>query len=291
MLKKENKLFLLYRIFIFLLFMDSMYPWYMWNNNVTRITIAITSILSVYLFLSYRGYFTFDRKRVSLILFFTIALVYYFFIHPNITYFFIYPIWILLLALKNEHQRNVLYFITKWFAIILSISFLFYILFLFGISVSPSYLNYNKGQYEILNYYTFTIPFLRLGEYIRFKSIFMEPGHLTMGLVSLIFANGMNLKNRYVQILCIIELFTFSLAGYITLFIGFLLLNFTVKRLRILLSVVLLLIIVVSVLEKAGYSDMLDQFLWNRLEYDDGDIAGNNRVTREFEYVYNSQPC
>lgn len=36
----------------------------------------------------------------------------------------------------------------------------------------------------------------------------------------------------------------------------------------------------------AGYSDILQTSIWDRLEYKDGNIVGNNRVSSEFEKVY-----
>lgn len=43
-----------------------------------------------------------------------------------------------------------------------------------------------------------------------------------MGIIPMIMANRFDLRNKYVIILIVAELFTFSLAGYITLFIGYL---------------------------------------------------------------------
>lgn len=275
-----------YIIFVFLLFLDSMYPWYMWNNSLRLITCFFTALLSIMLFVFDKNKIVLTNKKIGLIICLTGALVWHYVVSEGEMLILFYVSWIILLLLKDEYKYDLLLFITKWFAILLLISLFFYIFFLFGFSISPSFIDY-QGRYQTLNYYFFTLPIDQF-DYFRFKSIFMEPGHLSMGLVPLIIANRFDLKNKYVLILLIVELFSFSLAGYITLFAGYLLVNFSFQHLKYLVIGAAFITVSLFVLERNGFSEMLDKFLWDRLEYKDGDIAGNNRTTVEFDMVYKS---
>lgn len=273
-----------YIFFVFLLFMDSMYPWYMWENNLAIITSLLTALFSVILFVSDKNKIALTNKKIGLVLCITSALLWHYIVSGGLSLILYYVSWVILILLKDEYKFELLHFITKWFAVFLLISLLFYIAFLFGFSFSPSFIEY-QGRYPTWNYYFFTLPVDQF-EFFRFKSIFMEPGHLTMGLVPLIIANRFNLKNIYVLILFIAELFSFSLAGYITLFIGYLLINFSIRSLKYLVMGFVFISISLFVLERAGLSEIIDKYLWDRLEYQNGDIAGNNRTTVEFDMVY-----
>ena len=273
-----------YMFLVFLLFLDSMYPWYMWENNLAKITSLLTFLFSAILFVFDRNKIVLTNKKIGLILCVTSALLWHCIVSGGLSLILYYVSWIILILLKDEYKCKLLQFITKWFAVLLLISLLFYIAFLFGISISPSFIEY-QGRYPTWNYYLFTLPVDQF-EFFRFKSIFMEPGHLTMGLVPLIVANRFNLKNIYVLILFISELFTFSLAGYITLFIGYLLINFSIRSLKYLVMGLAFIAISLFALERVGLSEIIDKYLWSRLEYQNGDISGNNRTTLEFDMVY-----
>lgn len=281
----------MYIVCIFMLFVDSMYPWYMWNNLIVRyITVVATFILSVCLILNNPYLFKRIKRHLVCAILLFICLI-WIAIHEGgnlLSFLLKYVILISLLFLKTEYKIHALRFITKCFSCLLLFSLITYILFLFGIKcVSPSIYIYGIDQYVRLNYYTFVTSVGDL-DYFRFASVFLEPGHLTMGVVPLIIANRFDLKNKYVMFLLIVELFTFSLAGYITLFVGYVLFNISFSRLKYLLIGIFVCGIAIWVLNNNGYSDMLDQFLWDRLEYSDGDIAGNNRTTSSFDAVYES---
>ena len=274
-----------YIICVFLLFLNAMYPWYMWTNKLSALTLLLTGGVSILLFITSPSKFVLTKVNVGLIMVMMLALLWQSIHQVSISFVFVFIVWVVLLSLRSDLKKEVLSRITKWFAILLLISLLFYIAFLLGFSISPSYIEF-EGRYPTLNYIFFTLPVDQFSAY-RFKSIFMEPGHLTMGLVPLIMANRFNLKNKYVLILFIAELFTFSLAGYITMFIGYVLFNISLRRLKYLFYGALFIVVAIYVFDRTSSSDVLDRFLWSRLEYSDGNIAGNNRTTDSFDMIYN----
>lgn len=285
---KSSWLYTTYVICVFILFVDSMFPWYMWNNPGRYISLVLTFVVTISLKFNKPHYFLITKRHVIWAIFLFLSLI-WITIHQDGNLFVAllrFIIWTCLLILKTEYKRDILRFITKWFACLLVFSLSTYILFLLGIIlVSPVFSMFNTDQYMFWNYYTFVISVNEV-DFFRFKSIFLEPGHLTMGLVPLIMANRFDLKNKYVMLLLVVELFTFSLAGYITLFVGYLLFNFSYSRLKYLLVGIFVFSGIIWILENNGYSEMLDRLIWRRLEYSDGDLAGNNRVTSSFETVY-----
>lgn len=274
-----------YTLAVFLMFLNSMYPWYMWNNNLSQMTLLLTATFSILLMIFNQDKINIKYKDAGLYMLIVIFILLLFLSSPGMSFAFIFVTWVTLLSLRDEYKMHILSFVTKGFAILLFVSLVFYVFFLFGISTIPTIIQYIDGRYVSFNYLFFIVR-IDVVDFYRFQSIFMEPGHLTMGLVPLIMANRFDLRNKYVLLLFIVELFTFSLAGYITMLIGYLLFNFTFRRLKYILVGFLFLYVAVLIFDKTGNSEVLDKFLWNRLEFSNGDISGNNRTTEEFNRVY-----
>ena len=266
-----------------------MYPWYMWDNYVRQGTTLIGALVSIYIGRKEAYRFSITKSSIILCLFVFASMVW------NISggdgspilSIFRYLVIIFLILLRPMHRIALLSYITKWYAIILMLSLFSYLFYIFGLhSVDPTVIIFNDGQYVCNNYYTFIVSTKELQDIFRFKSVFMEPGHMTMGTVMLIIANRFDLSNKFVKMLFCCELFTLSLAGYITLFVGYVLFNAAPSRLKNLFIGIVIVGLILFIISQTEYSVVLDQFIFQRLEYKDGDIAGNNRVTLNFEKVY-----
>ena len=289
-MRKLTITFRLYVFCIFLLFLDAMYPWYMWENCVRPLTFVITALVSLFLGFTESGRFFVTRKHLLFTLFLFLSLFWNAIGGDGTLRSFSakFLIWIYLLSLNSDSKQYVLQFITKWTACLVLVSLICYLLFFLDVlSINPTLISCNNNGYIHWNYYAFTVNAKPVYMH-RFMGFFMEPGHVTMGIVPLILANGFDLKNKYVRILFICELFTLSLAGYVTLFVGYLLFHGSVRSLKPILGGIFFVSLLLYFADLAGFSDILDAFIWNRLEYRDGDIAGNNRVTAEFEKAYQS---
>lgn len=195
-----------------------MYPWFLYGVNSLYVA-TIGLVVSLTLYWKCRCLFSSNKNiESSLIVLFVFML--WCGVHATffgcIEMFVNYAILSIVLLLNPIYKYQLLNFITKFFALFILVSLSFYVLWLIGVPL-PSSSAFEGGPYECQNFYMFVMD----NEYYllpRFKSVFAEPGHLTMGLIPLIAANRMNLKNRYVLILFIAELCTFSLAGYLCLF-------------------------------------------------------------------------
>jgi len=192
-------------------------------------------------------------------------------------------------VINLEQSKKIAFikFATNGMAIILGISLLFYILLILGMPLSYTNIEYKNGWYPSRNYYTFITGIDLIGMY-RFKSIFMEPGHLTMGLAPLLFANKYDIKNKSVLILFTAQLFTLSLAGYIAMAIGVLFQSFSKskgKTQRKLLCVIITLIVIL--VTNVSKDDFLYKSVISRFEIVDGKLAGDNRFSYQLESYYN----
>ena len=124
----------------------------------------------------------------------------------------------------------------------------------------------------------------------RFNSVFMEPGHLGTAGTFLLLTQLGNWKKWYNAIILVSTILTFSLAAFVLL-VMVMFVNAWVKGKRILpklLCLVGFLIIVTigAILYNDG-DNLLNTLIIERLEIDDGKLAGDNRVTDTFEAAYN----
>lgn len=275
------------------MFINSMYPWFVWNNKISILTLLVTAIIGgVYLLFNYEDFKPISLNSYIIVIVLLITLIYTsvgLSLFGVATPLLLFWVLIILIKLRDNILYTLLQFITKYFAIILLISLICYILFLSGASfITPTFIKYNDGRYASLNYFAFIITSSNIYDSFRFQSIFMEPGHMCMGLIPLILANKMNTKNKYVIILIIAVLFSFSLAGFVTLTIGFLLLKAWRLHLKQIITVVILIVFVVVIINSFFGSEVWQYYVFDRLEFDknSGTIAGDNRASASFESVY-----
>lgn len=265
-----------------------MYPWFTWYLH--PLIVPISAILIFFVYFRYnREWFAFTKTNasLSLILFFLAS---WMSLLSNFNNFIgnmlIFGCIFFVINLQQNIKIAFIEYTTNGMAIILGISLFFYILLLLGVPLKYTNIEYKNGWYPSHNYYTFITGIDLIGMY-RFKSIFMEPGHLTMGLAPLLFVNKYNIKNKSVLILLIAQLFTLSLAGYITMAIGILFQSLSKSQGKTQRKMLLVIITIIVIL---GTSITKDDFLYksviSRFEIVDGKLAGDNRFSSYLESYY-----
>lgn len=281
------------KIFVVLLFASficSMYPWFVWNN-------PLISAVSVFTFFSALVVFyqnNLSEKKIPI--YFVVTLIA---LHLWESHFLAFHMMIIscmnafslivLISLDESFKTNLLRLITKWFGILLIISSISYLMNFFGVfPISPGKIQYGNSYYS-LNYYLFIMPQNFYSDFfVRFRSIFIEPGHMALGAVSLIMANKFNLKNKYVFFIFFALVISFSLAAYITMGIGYLLFNFSLKKIKQIFLAVIVVFVANFVMVHLGNEEILNKYLWNRLEYSEktGTIEGNQRTSLKYNQIY-----
>jgi hypothetical protein len=193
--------------------------------------------------------------------------------------------------LNNKIKHELLIFFTNAFAFILTISIVFWLLFLVGLSFPHSSLDLGDGFHLFDNYFLFlhnTNPFENL-IFPRFSSIFVEPGHLGMISAFFLYANRFNLKRKGVLIIFIASILSFSLASYVLMLMAALILLFTHSRkpwLYLFLFLGLLFSINLFFTSYNKGNNVVNELILSRLQVENGDIKGNNRYSMDFDTYY-----
>ena len=280
-IKRLNTLF---KITFFVLFCYSMYPWMTLEINSLYVS-CIGFIVCVFNRVLYKDYF---YKFNSIVVVVLLLLYIWVSLHSTIFGFinsvFNFYIVFILLSLRNVYKIELFRFITKWFSIFLSISLFLFILYYIGLPLPHTSLYFPELNYTFENYYFFVYDSNELLP--RFRSVFGEPGHLTQGLILLLVGNKLNLKDKYVFLLFIAQIFTFSLAGYICLFVSFLLFSIfsrnSFKRVLIPIFVFLTLFLIFINMSE-------DSFLYEIIGYRMNfnlDSTRNERVGYDTEVIF-----
>lgn len=284
---------LFYKFSLLAAFLISMFPWFTWKLDF-RITWVVL-LLSTTLFLYSKS----SRKCIVSISSYSVIFIYLLILWlqkntiPALI-FGIGVIWIVntLLKLRVEFVVEIFEFITKCFSILLGISLFFYILYVIGIPLPHTNITFSdSSSYGIFrNYYFFIISNNETG--LRFSSVFLEPGHMTMGIAPLLYINRYNFRNKYVLILLIAQLFSFSLAGYATSLFGYIFFNIFSSEVKhskksnslfFTIGVVLIALICLNYFSPNTFNTLI----LDRLKITDGSIAGYNRVSTVFEDAFN----
>ena len=163
----------------------------------------------------------------------------------------------------------------------------FFLLYILGFSLPNSDLVFNDGFYYFSNYYLFLVDERGLFAIIpRFQSIFLEPTYLGSITALLLLTQRGKWKKWYNVSLLIALLISFSLAGYGYL-VAILFLNPWALGKKVfkkaLFSLIAIGLFVGGAFFYKGGENLVHDLILLRLEVDDGDLVGNNRVTKDFD--------
>lgn len=191
-----------------------------------------------------------------------------------------------LLVLPYEYKKDLLDYVTKWYAIPLAIALgIYWLLFFIDL---PSFGRFVHPIYKPFTNYIFYIKTtFDTGAMPRFNAFFLEPGHQALVSTFILMANKFEIKKKpLLLVLVFAVLFSFSLAGYILMITGFLMLKINTLP-KLLGAVGVLAGVVIAALVVGGGDNTLNELIISRLEYDESSgIKGNNRFFNDTDYVY-----
>ena len=179
-------------------------------------------------------------------------------------------------------------YFTKAFSVLITISLFSWILYLFGFPFPSSPLS---AEYPSHNNHIFfiTLDGFYASLFPRFQSVFLEPGHLGMISSFLLFINKYNLKNKYVLVIFIGTLFTFSLAAYILMFLsvlGLIIINSKKPILYLFVIFISMFITFIVASNINNGSNIVNDLIIKRLIFEDGTIQGWNRFSHQLDLYY-----
>ncbi len=280
-------------ILAFIVILQSAGPWFLWGK-------AVVGYVAIILFLCFRVML--ERKISSRFVAFAFSL-------------FAFYVWIGIY--HAEHLQNLAIVLVKYclpffciltmrteecyrlktitinvFSLILAISLVAYLIWLCGYSFPAVKINHPSNTWypPFLNYYFFITEY-RLGEFLRFRSVFTEPGHLGMYCAFFLYINGYVLKKAQNIIFLLSLVFSLSLAAYILLFAGWLLYNLmsgvSLNRICRILLIICLFAGMGWLYMYKSKNEVIQTLIINRLAYDsEKGVKGNNRNTYDFRRTY-----
>ena len=282
-------------VFALIVILQSAGPWFLWGNtfvgNIAILLFLISRflllkripskifffLLPLYIFCVWMGIYQAERIMQPIV----------FFVKRFLPFFFI-------IIMSQEEKLRLKNTVINSFSTIVLISLLAYIAVVFvGIPLQPIKMEHpmNTWYPPFLNYYFFVTEF-SVGEFIRFRSIFTEPGHLGMFCALFLYINGYSLKKWQNVILLVALLLSLSLAAYVLLFLGWVIYQAASGvSLHRIFRVVLLLGLSIGLgwlyIAHGPKENALSILILDRLEYDeDRGIKGNNRNSQDFMLTY-----
>lgn len=174
-------------------------------------------------------------------------------------------------------------FFTKWMILISIISFLFLLL---GYGL-PNYIDDSDPYYTHIIYPFFNLNYTEEDIIPRFASTFLEPGHFATMCVFLLYLGNFNLRKWDNIVYLIGTLISWSLAGYGLLLIAYGL--YLIQRKKIGIIIIVGVLFFLLGIFSYNYNDgdnPFYEYIYSRLEIEDGDIKGNNRTSSYFDSEY-----
>ena len=212
-------------------------------------------------------------------------------INTYIVYIFYVFTFYAIFRVRISEIRRFVDLMAKGMGAFLIISMFFFLLYILGFPLPSRDAEY-ADMYSFTNYYLFLIDDRNLFVIIpRFQSIFVEPGHMGTMTALLLFTQTGKWKKWYNISLLIATLISFSLAAY-GLLVGIIFLGLWVRGQLIFKKAMFAVIILGAITIGSFYyndgNNMLHDLIMLRLEVDDGELAGDNRVTDDFLTEYES---
>lgn len=182
-------------------------------------------------------------------------------------------------------------FLAKSMGCLLAVSIPFYLLYLVGFPIPHYHLVNPDFDYSYENYRFFLIDDRSTFDLVpRFHSVFLEPSHLGMACISLLFAQIGKWRRWYNIVLFVALILTFSLAAYVFLVIMLYSASWMKGKAIIaklmMLGGLCLVVVVASLFYNKG-DNLVNQLIVQRLTInEDGKLEGDNRVSSIFEREY-----
>jgi hypothetical protein len=180
-------------------------------------------------------------------------------------------------------------FIAKVMGFLLALSLAGHFLYLFGFTLPGKSVQLGEF-YSFTNYYLFLLDDRNLFAFVpRFNSYFPEPSHVGSAAAFLLFTQRGKWRKWYNIVLLATIFFSFSLAAFVYLTV-IIFLNLWVKKKAMLRKLIVTILVfvggVMAALFYNGGNNLVHDLILLRLEVDDGKLAGDNRISGNFEKDY-----
>ena len=196
---------------------------------------------------------------------------------------------LIILLLDRLTLQKLLKIWTNLYAIILSVSLIAWLLAMQGLLPSYGTISFGNDISYVYQNHILCLVNMNLHNFdvIRFCSIFLEPGHVSMIGAFTLYANRYNFKEWTTWPILIASLASLALAGYILIIIGYLMIRLQKSTLMqelwsIVMSAVLLISAYYITISYNNGNNFVNEMIIQRTEFDsEKGIVGNNRTSME----------
>ena len=288
-------------LFLFLLMLWSMQPWFAWNYT----EIMIVAFSGCFLLLRFVLIYKKHTVTYSILIAISFAFLVYFMIRLRRTQSILgilnfirtLLVFIFVMTMTKYEKEKTVNLATTIYAYIMATSIVAYLLVIVGFKLPYSIIEKPDSLFypPFRNYRLFIIGTAQSVFFQRFQSIFTEPGHLATISALFLYINRYEIKRKSVLVIFISLLMSLSLAGYVLLILGYLI-QMTARSKKIYITIfkitaVTALFFGIGVFYYIKYPDsMLSRLILRRFELDERKgIRGNNRTSKNFNYFYETK--
>lgn len=295
LIQKEKLSITLFHISMLIAFLGSLNPWFMWPiGTFYRLPVTILLVIS-FMVSNTMEKPIYNRTDYLLpLLAFLIFAIYECFstgrnINAYIMLLFRLPIIYALFRMDSNRLLQLTTFIAKVMGVLLALSLAGHFLYILGFSLPGRSAQFGEF-YTFTNYYLFLLDDRNLFTFVpRFNSYFPEPSHIGSAAAFLLFAQWGKWKKWYNIVLIATIFFSFSLASYIYL-TAIIFLNLWIEKKQMIKKLCVVIAIfaggIITAFTYNGGDNLVHDLILLRMEVDDGELAGDNRITGNFEKDY-----
>lgn len=294
-----------YSFFLLFQALYSLHPWFLWWLP-TKVSVIIFFLVNTYFLLTSYFWSFNDRKRIGAALI-LVALLQYQSVGSSLNFHvqkLMEAVALLpLIFLMPQFQKNLLEKFQKVMVFILTLSLLFWAGHLIGLDLPSKEMSFGtveRGGVEDFQYH-FSNHFFYLEnngwqfrawaiapEYMRFSSVFLEPGYLAILMVFFLFVNRFNFREKRNIVYLVTIIASVSLAGFLMGGIAFIASNSQNSKhglLGVAAMIILLLAGGVFFRNYRGGNNIINTGIIRRIEIDQstGNMAGYNRTSESFD--------
>lgn len=296
LLDKEKVATYLFYTGLLILFLGTMHPWFMWPLDTTYMYISFLFIApSLILSNSSCRPIYVRRDFFMALMLYAILSVYQAAVNSgNIKGYIaiVARVFVFLALFRADEKRlnGLSDFLAKVMGAMLLVSIVGMLLVFAGFPVPHFETDYQDGTYKYINYYFFLFNITDFRVFPRFSSYFIEPGYLAAMSMFILATQWGHWKKWYNITLLVASFLTFALTAYV-LFVAIVFLNLWLEGKKIIMkAVAFIAVAAIFVSASFVYNDgdnWVHDLILVRLEVEDGELSGNDRVTVDFSDKFN----
>ena len=292
-INKTSLVKILFYFGILLAFFGSLNPWFMWPlGTLYALPSGVLIVTAMMISKSTKDNWFTNEHFIAPVMAYTAISTYMLIVNQTnvngyIVNLFHIGIFFSIFRLKTEKFGAMMTFLCRTMGILLSVSIPAFLLYLVGFPFVGVDAAFGDDVYSYTNYFLFMIDDRSLWEFFpRFSSVFLEPGHLGTTAALLLSTQFGKWKKWYNVVILVALLLSFSLAAYV-IYVVVIFLKLWVQRKQFIGKLVMMVGLIAAIVTASFFynngENLLHDLLLIRLEMEDGELAGNNRVTGDFD--------